>query len=144
MAFDPVQKILAIGTQTGALRLYPFLILCKMKVKKGVKFSPALCTRVNKRHKTLYLPMSNVFFFFYKRHMIQSLASIPSLGMHTVSNLFSSLCPPPQKDKKKMQSTEREVESSVVGSSYTDVFIRSQQPPSPGSPRLISGICAVA
>lgn len=24
MAFDPVQKILAIGTQTGALRLYPF------------------------------------------------------------------------------------------------------------------------
>lgn len=23
MAFDPVQKILAIGTQTGALRLYP-------------------------------------------------------------------------------------------------------------------------
>ncbi|KPP77050.1 syntaxin-binding protein 5-like, partial [Scleropages formosus] len=25
MAFDPVQKILAIGTQSGALRLYPFL-----------------------------------------------------------------------------------------------------------------------
>lgn len=24
MAFDPVQKILAIGTQSGALRLYPF------------------------------------------------------------------------------------------------------------------------
>ncbi|KAL4593302.1 syntaxin-binding protein 5 isoform X7 [Arapaima gigas] len=24
MAFDPVQKILAIGTQNGALRLYPF------------------------------------------------------------------------------------------------------------------------
>lgn len=23
MAFDPVQKILAIGTQSGALRLYP-------------------------------------------------------------------------------------------------------------------------
>lgn len=23
MAFDPVQKILAVGTQTGALRLYP-------------------------------------------------------------------------------------------------------------------------
>lgn len=30
MAFDPVQKILAIGTQSGALRLYPFqpLPLC--------------------------------------------------------------------------------------------------------------------
>ncbi|KAF7253298.1 Syntaxin-binding protein 5 [Varanus komodoensis] len=26
LAFDPVQKILAIGTQTGALRLYPFII----------------------------------------------------------------------------------------------------------------------
>lgn len=25
MAFDPVQKILAMGTQSGALRLYPFL-----------------------------------------------------------------------------------------------------------------------
>ncbi|KAG8583474.1 hypothetical protein GDO81_008432 [Engystomops pustulosus] len=25
MAFDPVQKILAIGTNHGALRLYPFL-----------------------------------------------------------------------------------------------------------------------
>lgn len=24
MAFDPVQKILAVGTQSGALRLYPF------------------------------------------------------------------------------------------------------------------------
>lgn len=24
LAFDPVQKILAVGTQTGALRLYPF------------------------------------------------------------------------------------------------------------------------
>lgn len=24
MAFDPVQKILAIGTQSGAIRLYPF------------------------------------------------------------------------------------------------------------------------
>lgn len=26
MAFDPVQKILAIGTQSGALRLYPFTL----------------------------------------------------------------------------------------------------------------------
>lgn len=25
MAFDPVQKILAVGTQSGAVRLYPFL-----------------------------------------------------------------------------------------------------------------------
>ncbi|GAA6069854.1 syntaxin-binding protein 5-like, partial [Tachysurus ichikawai] len=25
MAFDPVQKILAIGTQCGALRLYPLI-----------------------------------------------------------------------------------------------------------------------
>lgn len=27
MAFDPVQKILAIGTNHGALRLYPFFFL---------------------------------------------------------------------------------------------------------------------
>lgn len=32
LAFDPVQKILAVGTQTGALRLYPFL-----KKKKSVR-----------------------------------------------------------------------------------------------------------
>ncbi|KAK5903514.1 hypothetical protein CgunFtcFv8_007289 [Champsocephalus gunnari] len=29
MAFDPVQKILAIGTQSGALRLYPFTYHCQ-------------------------------------------------------------------------------------------------------------------
>ncbi|XP_068588595.1 syntaxin-binding protein 5-like [Cebidichthys violaceus] len=29
MAFDPVQKILAIGTQSGALRLYPFSCRCR-------------------------------------------------------------------------------------------------------------------
>lgn len=28
MAFDPVQKILAIGTQSGALRLYPLVRVC--------------------------------------------------------------------------------------------------------------------
>lgn len=36
LAFDPVQKILAIGTQTGALRLYPFLCSKKQITKKIV------------------------------------------------------------------------------------------------------------
>uniref|UniRef100_A0A3B3SVL6 Syntaxin-binding protein 5-like n=1 Tax=Paramormyrops kingsleyae TaxID=1676925 RepID=A0A3B3SVL6_9TELE len=31
MAFDPVQKILAIGTQSGALRLYPLTLCCPVK-----------------------------------------------------------------------------------------------------------------
>ncbi|KAJ0008543.1 hypothetical protein NQD34_015958 [Periophthalmus magnuspinnatus] len=37
MAFDPVQKILAVGTQTGALRLYPFK---QRRVSPGVKGRP--------------------------------------------------------------------------------------------------------
>uniref|UniRef100_A0ACB8GBZ4 Syntaxin-binding protein 5 n=1 Tax=Sphaerodactylus townsendi TaxID=933632 RepID=A0ACB8GBZ4_9SAUR len=34
LAFDPVQKILAFGTQTGALRLYPFLLCSKNQITK--------------------------------------------------------------------------------------------------------------
>nr|XP_021328752.1 syntaxin-binding protein 5 isoform X7 [Danio rerio] len=54
MAFDPVQKILAIGTQSGALRLYPF----HMKIwqlnqpnllgEESVKCATVVCVYLNK------------------------------------------------------------------------------------------------
>lgn len=50
MAFDPVQKILAIGTQSGALRLYPFLwragniaSLTHLEKKKSQMWMRCLC-----------------------------------------------------------------------------------------------------
>ncbi|MEQ2183662.1 Syntaxin-binding protein 5 [Goodea atripinnis] len=43
MAFDPVQKILAVGTQTGALRLYPFLFSCGNKID----YSRKMCSPPN-------------------------------------------------------------------------------------------------
>lgn len=41
MAFDPVQKILAMGTQSGALRLYPFFNAAAKLLRMGGSLPPS-------------------------------------------------------------------------------------------------------
>lgn len=65
MAFDPVQKILAIGTQSGALRLYPFysgneivwvlFFRCTVNLSVSISFLHQLCYQV--KAVTIYVFM---------------------------------------------------------------------------------------
>ncbi|XP_056437916.1 syntaxin-binding protein 5-like [Gadus chalcogrammus] len=56
MAFDPVQKILAVGTQSGALRLYPFPLICCWQIAwlPSSRLSGPHCSTGKGRRMALY------------------------------------------------------------------------------------------